>query len=110
MAEHDGDSMETFVHQGVSDNDNKCAVCRMITLTSIDFLRRIIVSDTEAGSLILSYVCPPSVLFPIEDFIWRVTEEHGEDNKMKGSAKVVCSVWSTVRLARSEQGTDDPGK
>ena len=48
---------------------------------STDFLRRRIVSDTEAGSLNLSYVCLRCGLFPIEDFIWWVTEEHGEKRK-----------------------------
>ena len=52
----------------------------------------IIVSDTESGSLTLSYVCPHCGLFPIEDFIWWVNEEHGE---------TPCSIFVTLGWIRT---------
>ena len=52
------------------------------------FLRRMIVSYTEARSVTLSYVCPRCGLSPIEDFIRWVTEQHGERRKKKQ-----CNWW-----------------
>ena len=75
---------------------------------SSGFLSRIFASDTEASSWTLSYVCPDCGLFPIHDFIWWVTGEHGEkEYKEEAVQLVVCGVCRVVRLVGSKQGTDD---
>ena len=43
---------------------------------STDFLREIVTSHNDAGSVTFLYVCPHCGLFPIEDFSWCVQEHH----------------------------------
>ena len=70
-------------------------VARLVVVTEIlakstDFLRRIM-DMGEGQGITLTCVCPRFHRFPAEDYIWWVTEEHGDSGKkMK---KKQCSWW-----------------
>ena len=81
---------------------NKFEVLKNVMLKSSDLLR-IIDSDTEAGSLTVSYVCPHCGLFLIEDFIWWVTEEHIE--KTRGGDSAIGGVQRVEDSTTGEEQT-----
>ena len=60
---------------------HKFEVLKTLMWKSTCYLRRIIVSDTESGSLNILHVCPYCGLCPHEDFIRSLSEAYGSKRK-----------------------------
>ena len=83
--------LKNCVLEAVSVDGNNCGITRTVTWESTVFLCKMIVSDTEAGSVTMPYECPHDSLVQIADFIWWVTVEHGKRSKRKRSCTWRCA-------------------
>ena len=62
-------------HHEAQQQDHQCrSVVQQILQKSTHFLRRIIVPMKGQGGVTLSYVCSECLLFPLNDYIWLVSE------------------------------------
>ena len=63
---------------------------RRILCVQVRFLGRITAPIAGVGDVTLSYVCPHCHCFPLEDYIWWVSSQHGEGNNR---TKKQCKWW-----------------
>ena len=58
----------------------KLSTVQEIMVRSADYLRRIIAPAGGQGGVTMSYLCPHCDSFPLEDYVWWVTEEKKHTN------------------------------
>ena len=75
------------------DETEKMSIVQEIMLRSTDYLRRIIAPVGGQGGVTMSYLCPNSNSFPLEDYVWWVS----------GGKTMVRNVWRKVRLEATKQ-------
>ena len=59
------------------------------------FLRRVVSEKEGMGAVTFTFVCEHCKLFPVEDFLWWVSANHGETKKKtknsKSGSQIACS-------------------
>ena len=56
------------------DEVGKMSIVQEIMLRNMDYLRRIIAPVGGQGGVTMSYLCPNCNSFPMEDYVWWVSE------------------------------------
>ena len=86
--------------QVAMEDIGRLSIAQDILRKSADFLRRIIAPVDGRGGVTLSYVCSLCSCFPLDDYVWWVSTEHGDGNNpnKKHCDWVVCSMRSPIRL------------
>ena len=77
------------------DDIGRLSIAQEIQRKSADLLRRIIAPVD--GRVTLSYVCPHCNWFPLDDYIWWVSNGHGDGNNRK---KKHCNWWCAACRGR----------
>ena len=66
----------------LADVDARNSFTKSIMWRSTDFFLRQVVNEKEGmGAVTFTCVCEHCKLFPVEDFLWRVSANHGETKK-----------------------------
>ena len=92
------DRIKEAFEQVAQDEAEKVSIVQEIMFGSKDYLRRIIAPVGGQGGVTMSYLCPHCNKFPLEDYIWWVSER-------KTYKLVVRNLWREIRLEATEQAS-----